>query len=521
VARGADVNARSDDGRTPVMIAARLNGNHEIVKLLLDHGANPSAKTGGLFGEVTPLAEAMYTGDESTFRLLLDRGADRATGPVALAFAFRARCPKCVDDLIGPADPKLTTPAAFFVSPPLGPGFAAKSLVDRGVDAKAKSPDGFSLLMVNAASEAFPLDSIRALIDKGADLNAKWTDGRTALDFAARNGQTPVVDLLLKAGAKPGEGPAPKFEASPAPSPRAAIERALPVLQKSDGTFLRKAGCVSCHNNTLAAEAVAAARLNGVQVDEDEARRQVTTIGKYINTWRERAIQAVGIPGDADTISAILVGLGASSYPADAGTDAMAYYVKNQQMADGHWLSLAHRPPIEVSDIQTTAVSLRALQLYGIKTQRSTYEKSIRAAALWLEKAQPHDTQDRALRLMALAWSDARRDVIDAAVRDLIAQQRADGGWSQTPSLASDAYATGQALAALAEGGARIRKDPACERAVKFLLNSQLADGSWYVRSRAIPLQPYFESDFPHGHDQWISAAATSWTTRALADMMR
>ena len=53
-----------------------------------------------------------------------------------------------------------------------------------------------------------------------------------------------------------------------------------------------------------------------------------------------------------------------------------------------------------------------------------------------------------------------------------------------------------------------------------FLLKTQLADGSWYVHSRrAIPLQPYFESDFPHGHDQWISAAATSWATTALATM--
>ena len=59
--------------------------------------------------------------------------------------------------------------------------------------------------------------------------------------------------------------------------------------------------------------------------------------------------------------------------------------------------------------------------------------------------------------------------------------------------------------------------DPVCARASQFLLKTQLADGSWYVRHRAVPLQPYFESDFPHGHDQWISAAATGWATQALA----
>jgi N-acyl-D-amino-acid deacylase len=29
--------------------------------------------------------------------------------------------------------------------------------------------------------------------------------------------------------------------------------------------------------------------------------------------------------------------------------------------------------------------------------------------------------------------------------------------------------------------------------------------------------QPYFDSGFPHGFDQWISAAGTSWATLALS----
>jgi hypothetical protein len=37
------------------------------------------------------------------------------------------------------------------------------------------------------------------------------------------------------------------------------------------------------------------------------------------------------------------------------------------------------------------------------------------------------------------------------------------------------------------------------------------------VKGRSIPFQPYFESGFPYGHDQWISAAATNWATMALA----
>ncbi len=41
-------------------------------------------------------------------------------------------------------------------------------------------------------------------------------------------------------------------------------------------------------------------------------------------------------------------------------------------------------------------------------------------------------------------------------------------------------------------------------------------DGSWLVRTRSHPTQNYFESGFPHGADQFISAAATNWATQAL-----
>jgi hypothetical protein len=195
----------------------------------------------------------------------------------------------------------------------------------------------------------------------------------------------------------------------------------------------------------------------------------------------------------------------------------MAYFIKNQQATDGRWLPLASRPPIESSDIEVTAISLRALQLFGIKSQKAAYDKAAQAGAAWIEKAQPHDTQDRVFRLLALSWAGARKEAIQSAAADLVAQQRPDGGWAQIPTLASDAYATGQALSALQESGAVKASDPTCARASEFLLKTQLADGSWYVRHRSVPLQPYFESDFPHGHDQWISAAATGWATKALA----
>ena len=85
------------------------------------------------------------------------------------------------------------------------------------------------------------------------------------------------------------------------------------------------------------------------------------------------------------------------------------------------------------------------------------------------------------------------------------------------PNLGSDAHSTGVALHALRETGFVSAADLAHRRGVQYLLSTQYPDGSWHVRSRAVPFQPYFQSGFPFEHDQWISAAATGWAAEALA----
>ena len=78
--RGADVNAvaRNNLGVQPINSAAA--GNHtEVVRVLLDHGADPDAREAAGFA---PIHAAAHNGNDELYELLVARGADQdaATG---------------------------------------------------------------------------------------------------------------------------------------------------------------------------------------------------------------------------------------------------------------------------------------------------------------------------------------------------------------------------------------------------------------------------------------------------------
>jgi hypothetical protein len=260
-----------------------------------------------------------------------------------------------------------------------------------------------------------------------------------------------------------------------------------------------------------------AARKNGFAVDEASAKSQLDTIRVYLETWRERNLQDIGIPGGVDTDSYILAGLAAANFEPDAGTDAVAIYLKRRQSADGRWRILAQRPPIESSDFEVTAITMRALLAYAPKPMQAEYTKAVERGAAWLAQTQPKTNEDYVYRLLGLGWADANKESIRKAARELIDLQRLDGGWAQLTTLSSDAYATGQALTALAEASGMAVSDPVYQRGVKYLLSTQLEDGSWFVSTRTLPIQPYFDAEFPYERNQFISDAATNWATMALA----
>jgi hypothetical protein len=198
-------------------------------------------------------------------------------------------------------------------------------------------------------------------------------------------------------------------------------------------------------------------------------------------------------------------------------TDGIARCLAVEQYPDGHWSHGGERPPLSAeTDIPSTALSARAVKLCAPPAMAHELEARVARAGGFLLSAKPWSGDDYAYRLLGLVWTEAKDDQIKAAVRDLVAQQHSDGGWAQSSDMSSDAYETGLSLSALAIASPSSVNTAAYRRGVDYLMRTQEKDGSWHVRTRAFGFQPYFESGFPHGHDQWISMAATAWSAMAL-----
>ena len=212
-----------------------------------------------------------------------------------------------------------------------------------------------------------------------------------------------------------------------------------------------------------------------------------------------------------------LFGLAEEGVAPSPETDAVTSCLGGLQKPDGSWEGGDTRPPLSWRNpFVYTALAVRGLMVYSPSGRQKETASRITRARQFLRAALPADTQEDAFKLLGLVWASGSPREINAQARRLRALQHGDGGWSQLPTMASDAYASGQALYALRVAGASASSD-AYRNGVQYLLRTQLEDGTWYVRSRAIGFQPYFESGFPHGRDQFISAAATSWAVVALS----
>jgi ankyrin repeat protein len=547
---GANPNARSTGTGTPLHSAAALAESFAVAKRLVDAGAevDPARTPQSPFEpRDTPLSIAAFAGDERTVKLLLERGASPGVaanpgGPptpfspvAAAAFAGRERILKllverggsvnCDDTFAGHA----LNIALYAGHRHLVPVLLARPELD--LHRKSSFGEAVPPMVWAAYDETGDPAVARALLSRGLDINEPSSAGSTALSWAAKRGDTPLLAVLRAGGAKAETTPKSKVvpqTAVPADAPgrermlRTGVQRAVNLLQlSSDGFlsngFVKQAACVSCHQQTLPAVTFGLARERGFRVDEASLARQLSAQQSGWSKTRDRAYELhAPQPAPAAVLGYGLDGLHALRYERDELTDAMSFYLAQTQSTDGSWPDFDFRPPMESGAIVGTALTLKVLQAYPPPVSAQPLPARVAKARAWLERAKPVNLSQQVFRYHGLSWAGAKPGELRRETNELRALQRADGGWAPLPGLESDSWATGHTLVALHQAGGLSTSDPAYRRGVDFLLRTQFPDGSWWVKSRTWPFQPHFDSEFPHGKDQWISAGGTAWAAMAL-----
>jgi ankyrin repeat protein len=523
VSHGANVNARSETDRTAFLVAASYPRTLDVLRLLLDRGADLRAQDRS---GATALALAVRSADIDVVRFLVEKGLD----PNALTLGARragiARndlptADYLVSKAANPA-PELLNAATIWQ-----PMTMVARWIDAGSDVNSSLAAQYARtpLMNAVTSEAEGADTLKLLLDKGANPNAETTEGERPLDWAVYKGDRAKIAVLEQYGATRGRGPRREEIAPPAAGgiadPRVSLTRSLTRLMEVAPKFRDQATFISCHHNTMPALAAAAAKRKGIEVDQVRDRKNLDDIRTFFTSAVPRMMlgdPAVG--GEAITTGYAEMALLAQGQPLDTTIAAMTHWLMARQMPDGRWLGNGlNRPPSEYSLISHTAIAAGGLTAYQLPGRRSEIEDSLRRARGWLLAAEPKSAEERGMRLMGLVWTEAPRARVNAAIKDVRDRQESSGGWSQFGRTGPDAYATGLSLYALHVAGVS-STDEVYKKGVAFLLSTQYEDGTWLVRTHSFPVQRYFESGFPYGRHQWISTAGTSWASLAIAQTL-
>jgi N-acyl-D-amino-acid deacylase len=306
-------------------------------------------------------------------------------------------------------------------------------------------------------------------------------------------------------------------DAKPAASAiRDAIGKTIPLLEKGSAGSAEQRTCFTCHNQAVPVIAIIEARDRGFEIDEENLQRQLKHTTAHLTRGKKGYLAGKRQGGGVVTAGYALWTLEAGEHKPGELTAAVTGFLLDYQKKADHWSQGGNRPPSSGSHFTATYLALRGLEYFGTEEQAAKIEERKKTVGKWLHETTPSDTEDRVFRLRSLGYVDADEKTIQQAVTELIEQQRDDGGWAQLADSNSDAYATATTLVALLRDGNLNADHPTVQRGIGYLLDTQQEDGSWHVVTRAKPFQKYFESGFPHGKDQFISMAASSWATIAL-----
>lgn len=268
----------------------------------------------------------------------------------------------------------------------------------------------------------------------------------------------------------------------------AAIGRGLGFLVKDARAWKEDHNCASCHHASLVIYSMRDAKQFGHAVDEPVLAELAKWVAESGDGKFGLARPAVAPQAASPKAIYFALALGADPKPDEASQKGLKLLLKTveaEQTENGSWSAWpATRPPIfGNSDESLTALATLAVlpaAAAGDKGANAARDKGVK----WLTETKTDgDPQSTALRLVLWTRLGRPAEEWEPLVKRIKDRQNADGGWGQTKDMASDAWATGQALYALAHAGIK-PDDAAVSRGQAFLVKTQREDGSWPMTSR-------------------------------------
>jgi Squalene-hopene cyclase C-terminal domain len=309
------------------------------------------------------------------------------------------------------------------------------------------------------------------------------------------------------------------------PQVHQTVERAIGYMQTESAAWLKSRGCAACHHVPMVLWSLNEAERQGYAIDKkfvtDTAEATVGSPDKLISS--KLFDDPAGPPdprpiGKGVKIGAAFMAVAAWSLPSleerqKQTLGLITDEIVKKQRDDGSWEFFLSRPPINESQTTDAVWLIMALQGDGARGASDPQRAALAKATAWLANVKaPDNLQDKVFKVLLGARAGKSPTEMQTTIDELLAAQRADGGWSQKADMASDAFATGQTLYVLSLAGFTA-ENPVVQHAINFLVATQKPDGSWLMTSRSTP-------DGRPGSSKLltpITCAASAWATLGLS----